>query len=174
MFLWYLKKRFSWFKVPNLMRDVNDVKNVFITACILHNMILSHDGLDHLWEDFDNWKTLNPIVEEEIDDNDAAQDAEAAIDEENDLFLKNYIPVLHDDENFNPVYIGDLISSDEIERYNVEGQQFERLRALLANHLSILYRKGLLRWPKPRSQIKKQFNLVPREVFPDAGDIIDA
>ena len=82
-----------------------------------------------------------------------------SIDDENEIFLKNYVPVVHDDVNFNPVHIRDQISSDDIETYNFEGHQFERLRALLANHLSIMHQKGLL-----RSQIK-QFNLTPKEVF---------
>ena len=39
-------------------------------------MILSHDGLDNLWENSDNWRTLNPIGEEKVDDDDAVQDIE--------------------------------------------------------------------------------------------------
>ena len=155
------------------MRNITDVRNVFLTASILHNMILSFDGLDHLWENSNNWRILNPITEEASDEDKETEEIEAVLDEENEDFLKNYVPVIHDDVNFNPVHIGDLISAEDIESYNIEGQQFERLRALLANHLSIVYRKGMLRWPIPRSQIKKKFNLLPRDSFQDAGDIVD-
>ena len=49
-FFGILKKRFRWFKVPSLLREIDDIKDVFKTACIIHNMILSYDGLDRLWE----------------------------------------------------------------------------------------------------------------------------
>jgi hypothetical protein len=39
-----LKSRFRCLKVPILMAELSDVKNLFLTCCIFHNMLLDHDG----------------------------------------------------------------------------------------------------------------------------------
>jgi hypothetical protein len=44
-----LKGRFRFLKLPFLLHDVKDIKNVFFTCCILHNMLLQYDGL-YRWD----------------------------------------------------------------------------------------------------------------------------
>jgi hypothetical protein len=39
-----LKSRFRSLKVPILFNEVSHVKNLFLTCCIFHNMLLDHDG----------------------------------------------------------------------------------------------------------------------------------
>jgi hypothetical protein len=39
-----LKSRFRCLKVPILLNEVCDVKNLFTACCIFHNMLLDHDG----------------------------------------------------------------------------------------------------------------------------------
>jgi hypothetical protein len=39
-----LKQRFRWLKHWNELHEVSDVNNVFVTCCILHNILLQHDG----------------------------------------------------------------------------------------------------------------------------------
>jgi hypothetical protein len=41
-----LKGRFRCLKLPIYFHNVESIDNMFFTCCILHNMILSHDGLD--------------------------------------------------------------------------------------------------------------------------------
>ena len=86
-FFGILKKRFRWFKVPNLMRSHEDVSNVFKTACILHNLILEYDGLDKLWLDDLNWSNLDPINEEKEDEQ---YDTENEDVDEEDNYLNDY------------------------------------------------------------------------------------
>ena len=114
-FFGILKKRFRWFKVPSLLRNIEDIRDVFKTACIIHNMILSYDGLDKLWENDANWKPLDTISEEDVDIEDTN-----AEDDENTNYLNEYAPVIHDDANFVPISIGSLIPLQEIESYNVQ------------------------------------------------------
>ena len=44
---------------------------MFITCCILHKMILRHDGLDKLWEENVNWDRLNSEADEDFDEKEA-------------------------------------------------------------------------------------------------------
>jgi hypothetical protein len=39
-----LKRRFKWLKSWNELSEVGDIANVFSTCCILHNILLEHDG----------------------------------------------------------------------------------------------------------------------------------
>ena len=39
-----LKKRFKWLKCWSSLKSQKKIDNVFITCCILHNMLLDHDG----------------------------------------------------------------------------------------------------------------------------------
>ena len=39
-----MKQRFRWLKHWNKLHEVRDVNNVFVTCCILHNILLQHDG----------------------------------------------------------------------------------------------------------------------------------
>jgi hypothetical protein len=53
-----LKGRFRMLKLPILLHHLEDVENVFFTACILHNMLLSYDGLDR-WEGNVDWEGID-------------------------------------------------------------------------------------------------------------------
>ena len=84
--------------------------------------------MDRNWEEGVNWKTLNPVGEF---DNDA------------DV-------VVHDDDNFVPIFIEDLIPVAEHRAHIQDKVEFEKLRDMLANHLQYMYQSGHLRWPKTR------------------------
>jgi hypothetical protein len=45
-----MKKRFKWLKNWNALSNQADIDNVFTTCCILHNILLEHDG--YVAEDF--------------------------------------------------------------------------------------------------------------------------
>jgi hypothetical protein len=50
-----LKGRFRCLKLPIYYHSKEAIDNMFFTCCILHNMLLSHDGLDSRWENGVNW-----------------------------------------------------------------------------------------------------------------------
>lgn len=50
-----LKGRFRILKIPVLFQSQAIVDNIFKTCCVLHNLILCHDGLDSRWEDGMDW-----------------------------------------------------------------------------------------------------------------------
>lgn len=50
-----LKGRFRCLKLPVLFHKQSDIDNMFWTCIILHNMILTFDGRDRLWEDDVVW-----------------------------------------------------------------------------------------------------------------------
>lgn len=60
-----LKMRFRCLLNPIYMKDESDIDNMFITCCILHNMLLSWDGLDTA---FDNPETWNYPDDEDTSD----------------------------------------------------------------------------------------------------------
>jgi len=157
-FFGILKMRFRFLKNPITLQNKVDLDNAFVTCCIINNMILRHDGLNTLWEDGVNWRTLNPAGE------DIPEDLEAD---------PVYHPVVHDTDTFVPVRVADLIPVAEIQSCHREKKEFEKLRLMLANHLQIMYNTGHLRWPKMRSEIEPRFNQRPRREFAGAGDLDD-
>jgi hypothetical protein len=44
-----IKARFRILKLPFMLHNVEDIDNVFVTCCILHNMTLKADGLEGKW-----------------------------------------------------------------------------------------------------------------------------
>ena len=161
-FFGILKLRFRWLKCPIKLHQKVDIDNAFVTCCILHNMILQYDGLDNAWEDDINWKTLNP--------NDNCDDIGSDSEDEDNGYNMKYSPTEHDDnEPFEPITIGSLIDADTVD--DIDNASFEKLRCLIANHLHRIYRRGELKWPKPRHVIKKKHNLLPRLNFPCGKDL---
>jgi hypothetical protein len=155
-FFGILKQRFRWFKCPIGLQNKEDIDNAFVTACIINNMILTHDGLDTLWEQDVNWRTVNPRGED-------VADPENEYDHDGEI----YTPTFHDEnDNFEPTFVEALLPPHSDER-----DQFLYLRSLLANHLQIQYSEGMLRWPKTRAEIKRHHNSLPRDHFPNAGDL---
>jgi hypothetical protein len=54
-----LKGRFRILKNGILLQTQQQIDNVFHTCCMLHNILLTVDGLDD-WESNINWNTLEP------------------------------------------------------------------------------------------------------------------
>jgi hypothetical protein len=51
-----MKGRFRILKTGIRLQSAQAVDDVFLTCCILHNMILENDGLDEEWDEGFNWK----------------------------------------------------------------------------------------------------------------------
>lgn len=56
-----LKTRFRILKIPILFQKLHEVDNVFFTCCVLHNMLLCHDGLDEHAEGDVDWEHLEGL-----------------------------------------------------------------------------------------------------------------
>ena len=54
-FFGILKGRFRCLKLPCFLQKKEELDNMFLTCCILHNMILVHDGRNRLWEEDVQW-----------------------------------------------------------------------------------------------------------------------
>ena len=54
-----LKGRFRILKIPVLFQTQAAVDNIFKTCCVIHNMILSFDGLDVRWEKAVDWNGVD-------------------------------------------------------------------------------------------------------------------
>ena len=167
-FFGILKARWRWFRNPITVHFQTTIDDAFITACIFHNMILRHDGLDRRWEDEVNWNNIDP------GDNDEQVDAS---NDDDPLF----VPTVHTAPTpFVPTYVHDIIPPTHPAHYHDENGRFhfQYFRDLLAKHLSFTYRLGKLRWPKIRSktidvrgEINDDHNQLPRDAFPNAGDL---
>lgn len=60
-----LKGRFRILETAILYKDPKEIDNVYSTCCILHNMLLSFDGLDKLEEDVD-WKGAGGSTDKDV------------------------------------------------------------------------------------------------------------
>ena len=168
-FFGLLKCRFQYFNRPSKVDTAKLLRSIFVTACILHNMILRHDGLNNLWEQELNWSRLNgegDVVEEE-------DDGEENLEEN---FVDSYLPVIFDRNTFHPVRLAEIPPIAYYGEVSVEVREFLTLRDLLSRHLHYTYATGNLRWPKVRKNCVQgvlDLNQVIREHFPGAGDDVD-
>ena len=120
---------------------------MFVVCCMINNLTLRHDGLDCLWEDGVNWKTLNPNVNVEEE-------------EEEDICY-------HDDsEDYIPTFLNDVLPQDFS-----ESDRFKYFQILLAKNLHFTYKAGKLQWPLTRAEIKKKYNALPRIHFPQGTEL---
>lgn len=167
-----LNSAFAFFEMQTFSTYCN---NVFVSCCILHNLILMHDGLQDLWEVDVNWKTLDPpsAAEELVE---AHNDFLSEIDVTPRVGARTNpqasVVALEDNSNRLSIsYIKDLINVDAVHHSNETRQQFEVLRDLLANHLQYTYLQRKLKWPKSRMKIDSIYNVVVRQNFPYGEDL---
>ena len=160
-----LKMRWLQLRNPCDVHSPAVMRAILVTCCILNNMILRCDGLNDLWDDEENWTTLNPGGAA------AAADADAPIEED---AVDSYLPVRFDPSTFNPPALADMPPLDYHAAADAACTDFHTLRDLLARHLHFTYQTGNLRWPKMRKHCVEKgvdLNKVVRDLFPGAGDL---
>ena len=54
-----MKKRFRMLKLPFTFKRASTISNVFRTCCVLHNMLLEHDGLASIGSDEHDYLKAN-------------------------------------------------------------------------------------------------------------------
>ena len=55
-----MKSRFRILRSPVTFHTKEDLQNIMFCCCILHNVVLSADGIDTAWGDDVSWDTLEP------------------------------------------------------------------------------------------------------------------
>lgn len=161
-----LKNRFRFLKNVVTLQKREDVENSFVTCCIIHNLILQFDGLDILWESDINWKIVHPVDVNQEDEDENQSEVELMFQD------PSYDVTIHNEDNFVPLFVHDLLEIGDIRIYNQESISFTTLQLLLANNLQYMYRLGKLRWPKVRDDIveandcNNNHNHLPRIAFP--------
>ena len=108
------------------LQTKEDVDYAFKTACIIHNLILRHDGLHELWEDGVNWATVDPNGDGDEDE---------VIDVEHDADI--YVTTVHNAATFIQLYINATIEDIDRRTYNTEGMLFERMRHYISRNLHL-------------------------------------
>ena len=154
-----LKMRFFYLKHPAQVQSGELLRAIFVTCCILNNMIMRADGLDTLWESDVNWSAMNDSAEEDHEEED----------------VDAYMPVQFDPATFQTAILADMEPLDFHGQLDEVEHDFHTLRDLLARHLHFTYASGNLRWPKVRKHCVDKgvdLNQIIRLHFPGAGDDI--
>ena len=89
-----LKSRFRILRNPVTFHTIDDIQNIMFCCCILHNLIVSADGIDTAWEDDVAWDTLEPDAE--LDDCDEDIVEGPIIAEVIPMALNHATPLLND------------------------------------------------------------------------------
>ena len=89
-----LKSRFRISRNPVAFHSKEDIQNIMFCCCILHNLILSADGIDTAWEYDVAWDTLEPVAE--LDDFDEGILEAPIIPEVNPVVLNDATPLIND------------------------------------------------------------------------------
>ena len=141
-----LKGRFRFLRQGILLHTEEKVDTTFFTCCILHNMILSADGLDRRWEDNVEWDILNPQPsnsDEGYDENESPD--QSIISQERRILdrVAQYVSAIEVEYEGNEV-------DEEVD------VDFEQKRKILISHFKKAYDKGLVHWPRGFTEIKKK------------------
>ena len=141
-----LKGRFRFLRQGILLHTQEKVDTTFFTCCILHNMILSADGLDRRWEDNVEWDILNPQPsnsDEGYDENESPD--QSIINQERRILdrVAQYVSAIEVEYEGNEV-------DEEVD------VDFEQKRKILISHFKKAYDKGLVHWPRGFTEIKKK------------------
>jgi hypothetical protein len=146
-----LKQRFRFFLNSIQYHSFFLIENAFKCACMLHNMMITYNGMDIFeWEKTVDWSTVDPDLEDD------------AYEEEKD---DSTLP----DEDIGEEYLP-LQPAPIITHTTLPGRQFNAssaadyivLRERLVTHFRHNYELGMVRWPG-RSTVAQRFRMrIPR------------
>ena len=134
-----LKSRWRILRNPVVFHKLVDIENIMYCCCILHNLLISADGIDTAWEDDIAWDSLEP-------DDDVDEDAAAVAE-----------PVVIEAVNVTDILVSPLpIVIDAISEVTSLSMRFyDRKKNILVTHFLQWYNKGLLCWPKNMGVVKR-------------------
>jgi len=151
-----IKIRFRWIWNMIMYYKHDTIEHAFKTACILHNMLLIHDGMDlSQWELKQRW-----YVDEE-EENDEAKE------EEEDINVYNEHNVNEEDRVDDVQRMQELstlkVNTDVIRRYRLT--DYSLLRSHLIDSFHIQYSLGLLSWPRQLKNSKHKKLSIPSNII---------
>jgi hypothetical protein len=135
-----LKSRFRILRNPVSFHTIEDLQNIMFCCCILHNLVLSADGIDTAWEDDVAWDTLEPDAD--LDGEEIVLPAPPVVVDVIPSVLNNAIPLVQD----MPIIC--QISSICMRNYT-------RKKQILVNHFLHWYNRGLLCWPRNMGVVQR-------------------
>jgi hypothetical protein len=132
-----LKSRWRILRNPVAFHSIEDIENIMYCCCILHNLLISADGIDIAWEDDVAWDTLDP-------------DAEADGDE----IVPNVVEVV---DNVVELHAAELpVEHHQISQVNSSCMRFyEKKKSILVTHFLQWYNRGLLCWPRNMGVVQR-------------------
>lgn len=125
-----LKGRFRILQSRILFHSQKKVDNIFVGACILHNMNLCGDKLDTRWKDDSNWERP-----EDEDDQDLRDGREL-------LRIRCKLALVEEVVNFNDEMERQVI----IENEEQPDDSYYVFRKLLIDHYTFCQNNNLLEW----------------------------
>ena len=131
-----LKSRWRILRNPVSFHTLTDIENIMFCCCILHNLLISADGIDSAWEDDVAWDTLDP-------DSDLDGDDIVVPPIESDVIINLNVAV-----PLQLVLYNSDVSSTAMRFYL-------RKKDILVNHFLAWYNRGLLCWPKNMGVVKR-------------------
>ena len=138
-----LKGRFRCLKLPIYYHDKKTIDDMFFTCSILHNMLLSHDGLDVRWEHGVNYAAKDGLHSDE----------DMQIFRQHLSRVKNLIPstdfTLQGTAAVQNRY--DITHGDNYEEYETS---YSVLQKKLINHFSWQYSHNEVQWLKKKPKSK--------------------
>ena len=147
-----LKKRFVILKNPFQGHQLDHMEDVFVTCCMLHNMLLIVDGGSYNWLRGIRVE-CEPNSESEPEDDDQAAIKDMAIGD-------SHLPK-------NTVLDDMSVNRQILEAYhfqplpdNGSWYQFNSKVKMMVNHFAHLYNSGMLKWMRTASDGSKQFYSV--------------
>ena len=132
-----LKSRWRIFlRNPVIFHKLVDIENIMHCCCILHNLLISADGIDSAWEDDVAWDTLEPDADD--DENEVPEDL---------VVVEN---VVESDAAVLPLVFNDvsLVTSHCMRFYS-------KKKSILVTHFLQWYNRGLLCWPRNMGVVKR-------------------
>ena len=131
-----LKSRWRILRNPVIFHKLVDIENIMHCCCILHNLLISADGIDSAWEDDVAWDTLEPDADD--DENEVPEDL---------VVVEN---VVESDAAVLPLVLNDvsLVTSHCMRFYS-------KKKSILVTHFLQWYNRGLLCWPRNMGVVKR-------------------
>jgi hypothetical protein len=134
-----LKARFRMLSKALEFNSAKTIENIMKCCCMLHNILLIHDGLDSRYNDKNFWEQVNP------DDDSEEVDLETYVN--NEVDDKDTINLIAE------VAIQDFTNALPGYHFSCTEVSYEDKVNVLINHHEKQFKMGLLQWPK-------SFNLI--------------
>ena len=134
-----LKSRFRILRNPTTFHRIEDIQNIMFCCYILHNLILSADGIDTAWENDVAWDTLEPDADLDADDD-------------------PHVEAVHADDIVIPINIANPLLYDIPVICQISStcmRNYTRKKQILVNHFLHWYNRGLLCWPKNMGVVQR-------------------